>query len=137
MVEATTAGTGELDEAIVRHYLMALNEGQFLDALNAFSMDARLRDESGLERRGIREIAASFARREGPATVEIEELRCEGDTVAVRMRMTSSANRAPTVYRSVFQIDRGRIHSLVIEPVPAARTPRAPRQVRLSGSAPS
>lgn len=113
------------DEVLVRHYLTALNNGRFLDALSAFSMDARLRDEMGRERRGIREIAASFARREEPVRVEIEDLQHEGDAVAVRVRMTSSANPAPKVYRSVFQVSRDRINSLVIEPLPAPRSRRA------------
>ena len=113
------------DELLVRQYLAALNNGQFLDALNAFSMDAHLRDELGRERQGIREIAASFARRETPVKVEIEKLQREGDAVAVRMRMSSSSNRTPKRYRSVFRVDRDRIHSLIIEPVPAARTPKA------------
>ena len=131
MLETMIAGSGEPDEALVRHYLTALNNGQFLDALNTFSMDARLRDESGRERHGIREIAASFARREEPMKVEIEDLQREGDAVAVRVRMTTSTNRAPKVYRSVFQINRDRIRSLVIEPVTAART----RRTRLAKSA--
>jgi len=126
-----TAGSSGPDEAVVRHYLTALNNGQFLDALNAFSMDARLRDESGRERNGIREIAASFARREGPMKVEIEDLQREGDAVTVRVRMTSSSNHTPKVYRSVFRVTRERIHSLVIDPLPAPRT----RRTRLAKSA--
>lgn len=115
----------EPDELLVRQYLAALNNGHFLDALNAFSMDARLRDERGRERQGIREIAASFARRETPVKVEIEDLQHEGDAVAVRVRMTSSSNRTPKSYRSVFRVDRDRIHSLIIEPVPATETRKA------------
>lgn len=125
MSDSMTAGKGGGDETLVRDYLTALNNGRFLDALNTFSMDARLRDEFGRERNGIREIAASFARREEPVKVEIEDLQHEGDAVAVRMRMTSSANRAPKVYWSVFRINRDRIHSLVIEPVPPTRIRRA------------
>ncbi|HYM40957.1 MAG TPA: nuclear transport factor 2 family protein [Thermoplasmata archaeon] len=124
MMEAMNAGSGGPEEALVRHYLTALNNGRFLDALNAFSMDARLRDELGHERHGIREIAASFAHRGEPIKVEIEEVRQEGDAVTARVRMTSSANRAPKVYRSVFRVDRDRIRSLVIEPVPPARARR-------------
>jgi len=131
MMETKTTGSGESDEALVRHYLMALNNGQLLEALNTFSMDARLRDELGRERHGIREIAASFARREEPMKVEIEELQHEGDAVTARVRMSSSASRSPKVYRSVFQVNRERIHSLVIEPVTAART----RRIRLVTSA--
>lgn len=126
-----TAGNSGPDEAVVMHYLTALNNGQFLDALNTFSMDARFRDESGRERHGIREIAASFARREGPMKVEIEELQREGDAVTVRVRMTSSSNRTAKVYRSVFRVTRDRIHSLVIDPLPAPRT----RRTRLVKSA--
>ena len=123
-------GQDEPNELLVRYYLTALNNGQFFDALNAFSMDARLRDELGRERQGIREIAASFARREEPVRVEIEDLQHEGDAVAVRVRMISSSNQAPKVYRSVFRINRDRIHSLVIEPVPTARR----RKTRLASS---
>ncbi len=121
MLETIVPGPDEPDETIVRHYLTALNTGRFIDALNAFSLDASFRDESGHERHGIREIAAAFARREGPLKLEIEELRREGDTVAVRVRMTSAVDRTPKVYRSVFRVRCSRIHSLEIDPVPVSR----------------
>ncbi len=114
---ATTA-----DEAIVRHYLTALGNGQVLDALNAFSMDARMRDPSGRERRGIREIAAAFASQEHPVRVDIEELETEGEAVAVRVRMTFPEARESRVYRSLFRVSRDRIRSLVIDSLPARRT---------------
>jgi hypothetical protein len=110
------------DELLVKGYLTALSSGRFLDALNAFSMDASLRDESGRERHGIREIAAAFARGERPLLVEIEDLRHEGDAVSVRVRMSFQANRAPKIYRSVFHIRRDRIHSLEIDPLPVSRS---------------
>ncbi len=110
------------DVAVVRHYLSALNSGQFLDALNAFSMDARLRDPAGRERHGIREIAAAFASQERPVSVDIEDLEKEGEAVAVRVRMTFREAREPEVYRSVFRVSRNRIHSLVMDPVPASRS---------------
>ncbi len=113
--------TMDAEEAVVRHYLTALGNGRVLDALNSFSMDARLRDASGRERHGIREIAAAFASQEHPVRVEIEELEKEGEAVAVRMRMTFPETHEPRVYRSVFRVSRDRIRSLVIDPVPARR----------------
>ncbi len=107
------------DETLVRDYLMALNEGHFLDALNSFSMDASMRDAAGRERRGIREIAAAFAREDRPVGVEIEELTREGDAVAVRLRMRFRESRSPKTFRSVFRIRRDRIQSLVTDPLPA------------------
>ncbi len=124
MMETMVPGQDEPDEALVRHYLSALNTGRFIDALNAFSLDASFRDESGRERHGIREIAAIFARREQPLKVEIEDLRREGDAVAVRIRMTSPADRTPKTYRSVFRVRRARIHSLEIDPLPTPRPRR-------------
>lgn len=114
--------TTSADVAVVRHYLSALNSGQFLDALNAFSMDARLRDPAGRERHGIREIAAAFASQERPVSVDIEDLEKEGEAVAVRVRMTFREAREPEVYRSVFRVSRNRIHSLVMDPMPASRS---------------
>lgn len=114
--------TASADEAVVRHYLSALNNGQFLDALNAFSMDARMRDQAGRERRGIREIAAAFASERHPVSVDIEDLEKEGEAVAVRVRMTFPEAREPTIYRSVFRVSRNRIHSLVMDPLPASRS---------------
>lgn len=108
------------DVAVVRHYLSALNNGEFLDALNAFSMDARMRDQAGRERHGIREIAAAFASQEHPVSVDIEDLEKEGEAVAVRVRMTFSEAREPKIYRSVFRVSRDRIHSLVMDPLPAS-----------------
>ncbi len=107
------------DEQVVRTYLTALNNGQILDMLNAFSLDARLRDEAGRERRGIREIAEAFAARERPVQVDIEDLENEGEAVAVRMRMSYPRGQREREYRSVFRVSRNRIHSLVIDPIPA------------------
>jgi ketosteroid isomerase-like protein len=111
------------EEALVRDYLTALNEGHFLDALNTFSMDASMRDAAGRERRGIREIAAAFARDERPVRVEIEELTREGDAVAVRVRMRFPQSSVPKTYRSVFRVRRDRIQSLVVD----SRPPRGAR----------
>jgi SnoaL-like domain len=121
--------TTNADEAVVRHYLTALGSGQVVDALNTFSMDARLRDERGRERRGIREIAAAFASEELPMRVDVEELEQEGEAVSVRIRMTFPETREPQVYRSVFRVNRDRIHSLVIDPMPtrSVRRRRASR----------
>ena len=103
----------------MRDYLTGLNEGHTLDALNAFSMDASVTDAAGRQRRGIREIAAAFARDERPLQVEIEDLTREGDVVAVRMRMQFPQSRSPKTYRSVFRVHRDRIQSLVVDPLPA------------------
>ncbi len=114
--------TTTADEAIVRDFLTALGNGQVLDALNAFSMDARMRDPNGHERHGIREIAAAFANQEQPVQVDIEELETEGETVAVRVRMTFPEAGEPRVYRSLFRVSRDRIRSFVINSLPARRT---------------
>lgn len=129
MLETAYPARRESDELLVKGYLAALDTGRFLDALNAFSMDASLRDESGRERHGIREIAAAFARGERPVKVEVEELRREGDAVAVRIRMSNSRSRTPRTYRSVFRISRDRILSLEIDPLPSAR-PKKSRPAR-------
>ncbi len=115
----TETPAARADEEVVRTYLSALNHGQVLEALNTFSMDARLLDEAGRERHGIREIAQAFASRERPVKVDIEDLETRGDTVAVRMRMTFPGGREARVYRSLFRVSRDRIRSLVIHPVPA------------------
>lgn len=120
MLEAVVPGRDGPDELLVKGYLTALSAGRFLDALNAFSMDALFRDESGRERHGIREIAAAFARRERPLRVEIENLQHEGDVVSVRVRMSFPTNRTPKIYHSIFHVRRDRIHSLEIEPLPAS-----------------
>lgn len=123
MWETRVHGADEPDESLVRDYLNALRTGRFLDALNRFSMDASLRDESGRERHGIREIAAAFARREPPLTMDIEDLHREGDVVSVLMRMTFPDQPAGKEYRNRFHIRHDRISSLEIDalPVPRAR----------------
>jgi len=121
-------GWEEPDERLVKDYLDALSAGRFLDALNAFSMEASFRDESGRERHGIREIAAAFALHVRPLSVEIEELRHEGDVLSVRVRMSFPENRTPKIYRSVFRIRRDRIDSLEIDSLPASR----PKKGRLA-----
>lgn len=131
MSEVDVAGARAPDEAVVRGFLTALDSGRFLDALNAFSMDARMRDEAGRERRGIREIAAAFASQAHPVRVEIEDLEKEGREVAVRVRMTFPESRATKTYRSVFRVDRDRIHSLVMNLEPTTRS----RRNRLAQSA--
>lgn len=124
MSELVTVSADAPDEAVVRHYLMALSNGKLLDALNAFSMDAQLRDGTGRERHGIREIAAAFASQERPVRVDIEDLRKEGGTVAVRVRMTFPKDHEPRAYRGVFRVSRERIRSLILDPVPTSRTRR-------------
>jgi len=124
MSEPDSSASDSSDEAVVRHYLLAWNNGQVLDVLNAFSMNARLRDVAGRERHGIREIAKAFAGRERQIRLDIEDLRREGDTVAVRMRLTSPKDHTPRTYRSVFRVSRDRIESLEIVPVPLKRMPK-------------
>ncbi len=125
MSEVDVPGFVAPDEAVVRQYLTALNSGRFLDALNAFSMDASMRDRRGRERHGIREIAAAFASLERPVRVEVEDLEKRGEAVAVRVRMTFPGNRAPRMYRSEFRVDRDRIRSLVMDAEPVRRVHRA------------
>jgi ketosteroid isomerase-like protein len=131
MLETMNPGNGEPEEALVRSYLAALNNGESIEALNAFATDALYRDESGREQRGIREIVAAFVRRQKPLSVEIEELQRDGDAVSVRMRMTYPAKDAPRVYRSVFRVQGDRIRSLVIDPLPVPRS----RKSRVTKSA--
>lgn len=119
-----SSGTRTADQAVVRHYLTALGNGQVLDALNTFSMDAKMRDERGRERRGIREIAAAFANHELPVTVDVEELAQEGEAVAVRVRMTFPETDEPRVYRSVFRVNRDRIRSVVTDALPSRHARR-------------
>lgn len=129
MLATMVSGREEPDERLVRDYLTALRSGQFLDALNAFSMDASFRDESGTERHGIREIAAAFARRERPVNVEIEELRREGDTLVARVRLSLPTQRAARTYRSVFRVRQRRIRSLEFEPL-IPPTPKSRKSTR-------
>ena len=131
MALSDSSGSDRSDEALVRQYLIAWSDGRVLDALNTLSMDARMRDPAGHERRGIRQIAQAFAERERQTKVEIEDLRKEGDIIAVRLRMTSAKNRAPKDYRSVFWVSRNRIQSLMIDLVPIEN----PRKSLLSKSA--
>ncbi len=112
------------DETVVRGYLEALDHGRILDALSAFSLDARVRDGSGHERRGIREIAAAFVREELPVRVDVEDLEREGETVTARVRMTYPGGRRSQTYRSVFWVRRDRIQSVVMEAVPTNRLAR-------------
>lgn len=121
MLQSMMPGQGGPEERLVRSYLTALDNGRFLDALNAFSMDASFRDESGSERHGIREIAAAFARGERPVKVDIEDLRRDGDKVTVWVRMQFSAKPSPKAYRGVFHVERERIHSLEMDPLPGPR----------------
>ncbi len=109
----------------MRHYIAALNNGQVVEALSAFSMDASLRDESGRERHGIREIAAAFALRERRVRIDIEELRREGDKFSLRVRMSDPESRKPKIYRSVFHVGGDRIHALEIDPLPVSGSPKA------------
>ena len=132
MIEETLPSPGEPGEAVVRHYIAALNNGQVVEALNAFSMDASLRDESGHERHGIREIAAAFALRERRVRIEIEELRRDGDRLSLRIRMSDPESRRQRVYRSVFRVGGDRIRALEMDPLPASRPLKGPlfRSVR-------
>ena len=110
----------------MRHYLAALDRGQVVDALSTFSMDARMRDAHGDEQRGIREIAAAFATRPRPLKVDVEEVRREGEAVAVRMRMTFPDDSDPREFRGIFRVSRERIRSLVLNPVPSSGSRRRP-----------
>lgn len=131
MAQSDSSASDRSDEALVRQYLTAWSNGRVLDALNTLSMDAMMRDPAGHERRGIREVARAFAGREHETRVEIEDVHTEGDVIAVRLRMTSSENRVPRDYRSVFCVSQNRIQSLMIDLVPAER----PRKGLLTRSA--
>ncbi len=125
MSELRAPGPGGPETALVRHYLTALNEGQVLDALSAFSMDAQMRDASGRERHGIREIAAAFANRPRPLKVDVDDVRQEGETVAVRMRMSFPEDHELREFQGVFRVSHERIRSVTVDPVPSSRSRRS------------
>lgn len=118
MSTETMPGPERADEDLVRHYLAALSRGEIIEVLDAFSMDASMRDELGRERRGIREIAKAFASQVRPSRVEVEALERTGDAVAARVRMDFPTGHETQVYRTVFRVRRNRIHSLVIDAIP-------------------
>jgi len=103
-----THDEGTTPEETVEGFLEALRSGRILDALDVFSMKAVIRDPRGREHRGIREIVNYVNRL--PRTLEIEELRRDGDAVMAIVR-SGRDDRA----RHTYALDRGRIQALRIE----------------------
>jgi ketosteroid isomerase-like protein len=113
---------------IVRHYFDGLRQGRTVDALDVFATDAVLRDEGGVEHRGIREIVAALGRERHPVSVDLLSLHQEGDRVTALVEIRARGARSPTRSRQVFEIHGGRIRSLRREPI----RPIRPRHRRAS-----
>jgi hypothetical protein len=112
-------------EETVRRFLDALGSGRVLDAIDAFAMDAVIRDARGKEHRGIRAIV-EFVNHLRPGPLRAEEIVNEQDTVTatVRSRAGGREERA----RHTYTIGGGRVRSLRIEtggrPHPPGASPR-------------
>jgi hypothetical protein len=107
---------------LVRRYFDGLREGRTVDALDVFATDAILRDERGVEHRGIRAIAASFTRLRRPVRIDLLDLR--GDEGRVTAIVETRGSGPPVRSRQVFEVRDGRVRSLVREPVRMTRAAR-------------
>src|SRR2546428_3353772 len=90
---------GRTPEEIVRSLLDALGSGRVLDALDAFALDAVIRDARGREHRGIREIA-DFVNRVEPESLRTESIRQDHGavTAVVRSRNRGREERRKHTY---------------------------------------
>ena len=110
-----TASKNTLDtppEETVRRFLDALASGRVLDALDAFAMDAVIRDARGEEYRGIREIV-EFVNRLGPGSLRAEDIVKERDTVTATVRSRTGGREERS--RHTYTLGGGRVRSLRID----------------------
>ena len=118
---------GRSAEELVGRYLEALRRGRVVDALDVFATDAVVRDERGIEHRGIREIAASFVKLRRPKKVELVALDRAGDTTVAIVDIRGDENTAPERFRETFEVREGRVRTLTLEALGGGR-PRATRK---------
>jgi len=130
---------GRSAEELVGQYLEALRRGRVVDALDVFATDAVVRDERGIEHRGIREIAASFVKLRRPMKVHLLELGRAGDTTVAIVDLSTNADVPPERFRDTFVVRDGRVRTLTLEALgdgrrratrkgaPAPRRPMASR----------
>lgn len=96
-------------EDVVQRFYEFLAQGRLVDALNLFTTDARLRDESGRESAGLRAIAASLLKYREPHPISVERMEPDGSDIRAVVR----SSKGRSVGR--FSIARGRIQSLRME----------------------
>ncbi len=113
------------NEALVRDYFDALRRGAIVDALNAFATDATFLGEDGRSRRGIREIAAFFANRRDPLTIQVDAVERVQGSIIARVRVQDGRSGRTEEYRDVFRLSGQRIRSLTVEPRPGRAVPKA------------
>jgi hypothetical protein len=111
-------------ESLVAQYFDALRTGRIVDALDVFATDATLLDAQGVEHRGIRSIAAAFARAREPMRIEILALVQDKDRVTATVEISARDGAGPLRFRDVFDIQGGRVRSLSIAPVRRLAIPR-------------
>lgn len=99
-------------EETVRRFLDALTSGRVLDALDAFAMDAVIRDARGNEHKGIREIV-EFVNRLRLGSFRAEDIVKERDTVTATVR--SRAGGREERVRHTYTLGDGRVRSLKID----------------------
>lgn len=121
-------GTERTPERLVRQYFDGLRRGRAVDALDVFATGAVLRDEDGTVHRGIREIAATFARMRRPRLVEILGLTRQDEKVIAIVEFPKTATQARRRLREDFRIAHGRVESLTVVTADARVPGRARRR---------
>ena len=111
----STAVEPEVAARLMRQYHEGRRRGRVVDVLDVFATDAVLEDERGRLHRGIKEIAATFARERKPVPLEVLSVHPDGAGMTATVRV-SKAKDARTL-RETFGFARGRVRSLRIEPV--------------------
>lgn len=112
----TAAVESEVAARLVRQYHEGQRRGRVVDVLDVFATDAVLEDDGGMHR-GIREIAARFARARKPVPLEVLSVQPQEKGLMATVRL-SKAKDAKT-YRETFGFHGGRVHSLRIESIGA------------------
>ncbi|HKZ98180.1 MAG TPA: nuclear transport factor 2 family protein [Thermoplasmata archaeon] len=110
-------GTERTPERLVHQYFEGVRRGRVVDALDVFATGAVFRDEDGTVHRGIREIAAKFAKARRPRRVHILGLTQHADTVTAIVEFPRTTTEASGRFREEFRIVGGRVESLTATPV--------------------
>jgi len=113
----STAVEPEVAARLMRQYHEGRRRGRVVDVLDVFATDAVLEDERGRLHRGIKEIAATFARERNPVPLEVLSVEPAGADMTATVRV-SKAKDARTL-RETFGFAKRRVRSLRIEPVVA------------------
>lgn len=104
-------------EALARRFFESLKEGHLVDALETLSPTAVISDDTGPDRRGLREITASLIPFRTPSLLRADRFETLGDAVSARVQIPGDLTKGPRRYRARLTVRGGRIQTVTLRPL--------------------